>query len=160
MWPTRFLIFKVVIKRLFPPFGGNSFGVPPDHIVGIANQLGPEHSQPRWMPQQPKAGRGFSCRQFGADCLNCSLELPRSAQPSLRSHTCGRDQKAMASRWSPYKIEAIKRAYPEFKVFVAKPSLDSIVVEFLERYEVYVKLASSAEHVQQAIDLAIAWSEG
>ena len=43
---------------------------------------------------------------------------------------------------------------------MAKPSLDSIVVEFLERYEVYVKLASSAEHVQQSIDLAIAWSEG
>ena len=28
---------------------------------------------------------------------------------------------------------------------MAKPSLDSIVVEFLERYEVYVKPASSAQ---------------
>jgi hypothetical protein len=37
MWPTRFVIFKVVIERLVPPFGGNSFGVPPDHIAGIAN---------------------------------------------------------------------------------------------------------------------------
>ena len=51
----------------------------------------------------------------------------------------------MASRWTRYEIEAIKRTYPEFKAFVAKPSLDSIVVEFLERYEVYVKPASSAE---------------
>ena len=33
--PTRSLIFKVVIARLLPPFCGNSFGVPPDHIVGI-----------------------------------------------------------------------------------------------------------------------------
>ena len=42
----------------------------------------------------------------------------------------------MAPRWTRYEIEAIKHAYPEFKAFVAKPSLDSIVVEFLERYEV------------------------
>ena len=35
MWPTRFLIFKVVIERLFPPFGENSFGVPLNHIAGI-----------------------------------------------------------------------------------------------------------------------------
>ena len=33
MWPTRFVIFKVVIERLFPPFGRNSFGVPPNHIA-------------------------------------------------------------------------------------------------------------------------------
>ena len=51
----------------------------------------------------------------------------------------------MASRWTRYEIEAIKRAYPEFKAFVAKPSIDSIVVEFLKRYEVYVKPASSAQ---------------
>ena len=51
----------------------------------------------------------------------------------------------MASRWTRYEIDAIKRAYPEFKAIVAKPSIDSIVVEFLERYEVYVKPASSAE---------------
>ena len=35
MWPSRFLIFKVVIERLFPCACGNSFGVPPDHIAGI-----------------------------------------------------------------------------------------------------------------------------
>ena len=51
----------------------------------------------------------------------------------------------MSSRWTPYEIQEIKRAYPEFKAFVAKPSIDSIVVEFLERYEVYVKPASSAQ---------------
>ena len=51
----------------------------------------------------------------------------------------------MASRWTPYEIEQIKRAYPEFKGLQEKPSIDSIVVEFLERYEVYVKPASSAE---------------
>ena len=51
----------------------------------------------------------------------------------------------MASRWTRYEIEAIKRAYSEFKAFVAKPCLDSIFVEFLESYEVYVKPASSAE---------------
>ena len=51
----------------------------------------------------------------------------------------------MASRWTPYDFKEIKRAYPEFRSLGVKPSLDSIVVEFLERYEVYVKPASSAE---------------
>ena len=51
----------------------------------------------------------------------------------------------MASRWALYEIQAIKRAYPEFEAFVAKLCIDSIVVEFLARYEVYVKPASSAE---------------
>ena len=51
----------------------------------------------------------------------------------------------MSSLWAPYEIQEIKRAYPEFKAFVAKPSIDSIVAEFLERYEVYVKPASSAQ---------------
>jgi hypothetical protein len=51
----------------------------------------------------------------------------------------------MASRWTPYEIEQIKRACPEFKGLQEKPSIDSIVVEFLERYEVYVKPASSAQ---------------
>jgi hypothetical protein len=37
---------------------------------GIANQLGPEQFQPRWMLQQPKAGRSFSLRKFVAERLN------------------------------------------------------------------------------------------
>ena len=51
----------------------------------------------------------------------------------------------MASRWAPYELLQIKRAWQEFKALGVKPSLDSIVVEFLERYEVYVKPASSAQ---------------
>jgi hypothetical protein len=37
---------------------------------GIANQLDLEQFQPRWMLQQPKAGRSFSFRQFDAERLN------------------------------------------------------------------------------------------
>ena len=51
----------------------------------------------------------------------------------------------MASRWAPHELLQIKRAWPEFKALGVQPSLDSIVVEFLERYEVYVKPASSAQ---------------
>ena len=50
----------------------------------------------------------------------------------------------MASRWTPYDFQEIKRAYPEFKSLGVKPSLDSIVVEFLERYEVYVTPATTS----------------
>ena len=51
----------------------------------------------------------------------------------------------MASRWTQFDFQEIKRAYPEFRSLGVKPSLDLIVVEFLERYEVYDKPASSAE---------------
>ena len=51
----------------------------------------------------------------------------------------------MASLWAPHELLQIKRAWPEFKALGVQPSLDSIVVKFLERYEVYVKPASSAQ---------------
>ena len=50
----------------------------------------------------------------------------------------------MASRWNPYDLQEIKRAYPEFKSLGVKPSLDSIVVEFLERCRVYVTPAATS----------------
>ena len=51
----------------------------------------------------------------------------------------------MASRWNYLDWEEIKSAYPEYASYGPKPSLDSIVVEFLKQYEVYVKPASTAE---------------
>ena len=51
----------------------------------------------------------------------------------------------MSSRWTPYEFQQIKRAFPEFKGMGPKPRLDSIVVAFLERYEVYVTPATTSD---------------
>ena len=51
---------------------------------------------------------------------------------------------AAASRWTPNELSRIKGAFPEFKALAVKPSLDSIVVAFLQKYEVYVSPASTA----------------
>ena len=51
----------------------------------------------------------------------------------------------MPSRWTPYQFQQIKRAFPEFKALGARPSLDSIVVAFLEKYEVYVTPATTSD---------------
>ena len=68
---------------------------------------------------------------------------------SLDAANNARNRKPVAqavdrSRWSLDELALIKKVYPDFKNLI-KPSLDQIVVEFLERYEVYVKPASSAE---------------
>ena len=54
-------------------------------------------------------------------------------------------QEPEPSRWSPDELGLIKYAYPAFKEMTTKPSLNQIVVEFLERYEVYVQPASSTQ---------------
>jgi len=51
----------------------------------------------------------------------------------------------MSSRWTPYEFEEIKRGFPEFNAMGTKPSLDSIVVAFLKRYEVYVTPATTSD---------------
>ena len=51
----------------------------------------------------------------------------------------------MPSRWTPYQFEQIRRAFPEFKTLGPKPSLNSIVVTFLEKYEVYVTPATTSD---------------
>ena len=51
----------------------------------------------------------------------------------------------MPSRWTPYQFQQIRRAFPEFKTLGPKPSLDSIVVAFLEKYEVYVTPATTSD---------------
>ena len=51
----------------------------------------------------------------------------------------------MPSRWTSYQFQQIRRAFPEFKTLGAKPSLDSIVVVFLEKYEVYVTPATTSD---------------
>ncbi len=51
---------------------------------------------------------------------------------------------AAASRWTPNELSRIKGSFPEFKALGVKPSLDSIVVAFLQKYEVYVSPASTA----------------
>ena len=51
----------------------------------------------------------------------------------------------MPSRWTPYEFQEIRKAFPEFKAMGAKPRLDSIVVAFLEKYEVYVTPATTSD---------------
>ena len=51
----------------------------------------------------------------------------------------------MPSRWTPYEFQEIRKAFPEFKAMGAKPSLNSIVVAFLEKYEVYVTPATTSD---------------
>lgn len=51
----------------------------------------------------------------------------------------------MPSRWTPYEFQQIRKAFPEFKAMGAKPSLNSIVVAFLEKYEVYVTPATTSD---------------
>ena len=46
-----------------------------------SSQLCPKQFQPRWMQQQPKAGRGFSCRHR-ATCFNMVHGLPTMAAAS------------------------------------------------------------------------------
>ena len=55
------------------------------------------------------------------------------------------NQPTMPSRWTPYQFEQIRRAFPEFKTLGPKPSLNSIVVTFLEKYEVYVTPATTSD---------------
>ena len=54
-------------------------------------------------------------------------------------------QSEYTSRWSSDELALIQKVYPQFKENWIKPSLDQIIVEFLERYEVYVQPASSAQ---------------
>jgi len=54
-------------------------------------------------------------------------------------------QSEYTSRWSSEELALIQKVYPQFKENWIKPSLDQIIVEFLERYEVYVQPASSAQ---------------
>ena len=45
--------------------------------------------------------------------------------------------------YSEADLEIIKRYKPDLKTKIAKPSLDSIIVQFLEKYEVFVKPVTS-----------------
>ena len=45
--------------------------------------------------------------------------------------------------YSESDLEIIKRYKPDLKTKIAKPSLDSIIVHFLEKYEVFVKPVTS-----------------
>ena len=51
----------------------------------------------------------------------------------------------MSSRWTPNELLRIKGFYPEFKALGVRPSLDSIIVAFLQNYEVYVRPASTSD---------------
>ena len=51
----------------------------------------------------------------------------------------------MASRWTPNELLRIKGFYPEFKALGVKPSLDSNIVASLQKYEVYVRPASTSD---------------
>lgn len=51
----------------------------------------------------------------------------------------------MSSRWTPNELLRIKGFYPEFKALGVRPSLDSIIVAFLQKYEVYVRPASTSD---------------
>ena len=45
--------------------------------------------------------------------------------------------------YSEADLEIIKRYKPDLKTKIAKPSLDSIIVQFLEKYEVFVRPVTS-----------------
>ena len=51
----------------------------------------------------------------------------------------------MSSRWTPNELVRIKGFYPEFKALGVRPSLDSIIVAFLQKYEVYIRPASTSD---------------